>query len=71
MDMRSIPSTNLAEVGFDEQSETMEVVFDHAGERYRFFNITPTTFEAMMNANTPGKYFYHHIRLSYPYVQIG
>lgn len=70
MEMIGVPSANLSAVGYDEQNETMEIEFDYHGELYRFFSISKDLFETMMNAHTPGKFFYHNIRLAYPYVRL-
>ncbi len=66
----AISSSNLNEVGFNEKRNTLEVEFLHSGEVYRYFAISRGVFDAMMNASTPGQYFYHFIRTSYPYIQL-
>lgn len=68
--MEPITSSNLKEVGYDEKRQTLEVEFLHAREVYRYFSISRGVFDAMMSASTPGQYFYHFIRTSYPYIQI-
>jgi len=70
IERQPVPSANLESVGYDEKNETLEVEFLHSGEIYRYSNISRTTFDAMMGASTPGQYFYHFIRTSYPYYQI-
>jgi hypothetical protein len=67
--LQPISSENLAAIGYDEKREILEVKFDH-GETYRYSNISKVVFDAMMGASTPGQYFYHFIRTSYPYYQI-
>jgi len=67
---QDIPSENLESVGYDEKRETLEVEFLHLGEMYRYFSISRGVFDAMLGASTPGQYFYHFIRTSYPYVRI-
>lgn len=65
-----ITSSNLKEVGYDEKRQTLEVEFLNAGEVYRYYALSPTIFKAMLGASTPGQYFYHFIRTSYPYIRI-
>lgn len=71
MDMQGVPSANLDLVGYDEMSQTMDIVFGYHAELYRFFSISKDLFETMMGTlNSPGKFFYHNIRLVYPYVRL-
>lgn len=67
---QDVSSSNLKEVGYDEKRQTLEVEFLHLGEVYRYYAISRHTFESMMGASTPGQYFYHFIRESYPYIRI-
>ena len=67
---QDIPSENLESAGYDEANETLEVEFLHSGEIYRYTNISLGVFDAMLGASTPGQYFYHFIRKSYPYYRI-
>ena len=66
----AITSSNLESLGYDEKNETLEVEFLNAGEIYRYHNISKHVFNAMLGASTPGQYFYHFIRLAYPYYRI-
>lgn len=67
---QGITSSNLKEVGYDERRQTLEVEFLHLGEIYRYYAISLDMFNAMLSASTPGQFFYHFIRESYPYIRL-
>lgn len=70
MDMQPISSSNLDSAGYDEAEQIMEVSFLNGGT-YRYYNVPKDVWEEFLVANTPGQYFYHHIRTSYTYIMIG
>lgn len=70
IDRDFIASSNLRSAGVSGRFEVLEVEFLHAGEVYRYYGVSQQDYDAMLNAGTPGQYFYHHIRLRYPYVRI-
>ena len=70
MNKQPIASSNIFEAGYDEKEQLMEVDFINGGI-YRYTNVPKSVWEAFLAANTPGEYFYHFIRSSYPYYQIG
>lgn len=65
-----ISSENLASQGYDPRRRVLEIEFIHLREVYRYFGVSRADYDAMMNAHTPGQYFYHFIRLRFPYVRI-
>lgn len=68
--MQHIPSSNIDDAGYDEKTQVMEVSFLNGGT-YRYSNVPKHVWDAFLAANTPGQYFYHNIRSSYPYIRIG
>ncbi|HLL76527.1 MAG TPA: TIR domain-containing protein [Pyrinomonadaceae bacterium] len=70
--MERIPvrSSNLSSIGYDAQSEILEVAF-HSGSVYRYFGIPEYLFQGLLNASSHGKYLDRYIKKAgYPYEQI-
>ena len=69
--MRRTPvsSSNLASVGYDAASQTLEIEFNHGGI-YRYFDVPKGEYQALMSASSHGSYFVHEIKDSYSYDQI-
>lgn len=61
MNRQSINSTDLNSVGYDPDSQTLEIEFNSGGI-YQYFNVPETVYNALMNANSHGKYFNQNIR---------
>ena len=70
MDRTFISSSNVASIGYDATSETLEVEF-HSGAIYQYFNIGSGLFEQLMMAPSKGQFLNAHIRNSYPYSRVG
>lgn len=69
MNRQPINSSNIESAGYDEETQVMEVAFLNGGV-YRYSNVPKSVWEAFLNGNTPGEYFYHFIRLLYPYYRV-
>lgn len=69
--MNRIPvnSSNLASVGFDSNSNTLEIEFN-SGSIYQYFNVPESEYRNLMNATSHGKYFSANIKNDYRYRQI-
>lgn len=69
MERLLVDSSNLASVGYDPNSETLEVEFRKGGDVYRYFNVPDIEHQRLINAyasgTTIGKYFSAHIRNNY------
>ncbi|PPB48372.1 KTSC domain-containing protein [Arthrobacter pityocampae] len=54
--MKRVPveSSNLVSVGYDAQIGTLEVEFKHR-RFYRYFNVPPDVFDALIEVNKSGK----------------
>ena len=64
-----VSSSNLASVGYDETSQTLEIEFLHGGV-YQYFGVPRSEYEALMNAGSHGKYFAAHIKDNYDFEKI-
>lgn len=59
-----VSSSNLASVGYDPQTNTLEILF-HSGGLYQYFGVPPHVYQGLMSASSHGKYFHQHIKNIY------
>jgi len=69
MDRVPVQSSNLASVGYDPQSLTLEIEFINGGI-YQYFGVPQETYEGLMNAGSKGSYFHNQIKNVYSYSRI-
>lgn len=69
MEMVSVDSSNVAAVGYDDETETLAVEFN-SGSVYHYSNVSRDTFEALRDAPSVGKYFNANIRDIYEYEKV-
>lgn len=67
METRSVSSSNLRRVGFDEPC--MYVEFKN-GEVYCYQDVSYSTFDALTKAESAGKFFQQNVRGQYQYSRI-
>jgi hypothetical protein len=65
MDRDLVSSSNLVSVGYDPDSETLEVEFKGTGV-YQYFNVPTFMHERLMGADSVGKFFNAEIKNVYP-----
>ncbi len=66
----TVSSSNLASVGYDETSQTLEIEFLHGGV-YQYFDVPSAVHEGLMNSSSHGTYFDGHIKKAgYSYKKI-
>ncbi len=71
MDRIPVQSSNVASVGYDEDSATLEVGFND-GSVYQYFGVSLQVYEGLMNASSKGSYLNQHIkRGGYGYSKVG
>ncbi|WP_128175875.1 KTSC domain-containing protein [[Pantoea] beijingensis] len=64
MKRTAVSSSNLASVGYDVDSLTLEVEFLN-GSIYQYYDVPEGVFDEMLNAGSVGSYFSHNVRNSY------
>ena len=69
MERTPVSSSNISAIGYDSDSETLEVEFTN-GSVYSYSNVPPGEYEAFMNADSQGKYLHANIKGRYPYVRL-
>jgi hypothetical protein len=65
-----VASSNIASVGYDPDSETLEIEFIN-GSIYQYFNVTSGLYEQLMAAPSKGQFLHAYIRNAYPYSRVG
>lgn len=70
MERIPVQSSNLVSVGYDRESNTLEIEF-HNGRIYQYYGVGYDVYESLMNAGSKGSYFNQNIKnAGYPYVKI-
>lgn len=65
-----VASSNIASIGYDTDSETLEIEFTN-GSIYQYFNVTSVLYERLMAAPSKGQFLHAYIRNAYPYSRVG
>jgi len=70
MQRHSVNSSDIASIGYDEASETLEIEFKATGV-YRYFSVPKNVWEELARTPSPGKLFRQHIKGKYAWEKIG
>lgn len=65
MDRQAVSSSNLASIGYDPGTETLEVEFAKTGKVYEYYNVPQFMFDRLMEASSHGIFFNAEIRNAY------
>lgn len=66
MQLETMISSALHAVGYDRETEILEVIFN-TGRIYQYTHVPPEVFQALRDSPSPGRYFTENIRDSFPY----
>ena len=69
MNRVSVSSSNLASVGYDESSQTLEIEFLD-GSVYQYYNVPIPIHEQLMQAPSKGGFLHQYIKNAYPYSRV-
>jgi hypothetical protein len=69
MKRRRITSSIIKSVGYDEATTTMEIEFS-SGAVYVYFVVPRATFEALVAADSAGRYFNERVRDVFPFKSV-
>lgn len=64
MDRQPVSSSHLASIGYNSDSETLEVEFS-SGRVYEYYNVPQFMYERLMEASSIGAFFNAEIRNGY------
>jgi hypothetical protein len=69
--MNRIPveSRNIASVGYDPATMTLEVEFKHGGI-YQYFDVPEPTYQALMSADSHGTFLNAQVKGSFRYARL-
>ena len=69
MQREPVNSSNLAEIGYDEPTHTLEVYFK-SGRIYQYFDVPERIYNELKRANSPGGYLNREIKGQYRYARV-
>ncbi|MBF0502732.1 MAG: KTSC domain-containing protein [Candidatus Riflebacteria bacterium] len=69
MERTPVTSTNLKSIGYDPDSQILEVEFN-AGSIYQYANVPPGEHEGLMNADSKGRYLNMNIKGRYSFARL-
>jgi hypothetical protein len=65
MEREAVSSSNLASVGYNPETETLEVEFAKTGRVYEYYNVPQFMYDRLLNASSIGTFFNVEIKNSY------
>lgn len=69
MRRQAVTSSNISEVGYDENSRTLEVLFTN-GNLYQCFDVPPQIYAELMQAGSVGQYLNANINGNFRYARV-
>ena len=69
MNRTPVNSSNIAEIGYDPPTMTLEVAFKQ-GTAYQYFDVPETVYQELMRADSKGKFLNANIKNSYRYTKL-
>lgn len=69
MDRGYVASSNIASIGYDEPTQTLEVEFLN-GSVYQYYNVPEALYNQLMQEGSKGRFLNMYIRNSYPYSRV-
>ncbi|HUI07202.1 MAG TPA: KTSC domain-containing protein [Verrucomicrobiae bacterium] len=69
IDRQPVVSSDIASIGYEEATETLEIEFKATGV-YRYFSIPKSVAEEFRRTPSPGKFFRQNIKGKYAWEKI-
>lgn len=69
MNRQPVTSSNIASIGYDVDSQTLEIEFLNGGV-YQYFDVPQYVYEELMNADSHGQYLAQNIKGVYRYSKV-
>jgi hypothetical protein len=70
MERQAVGSSNIASIGYDEATETLEVEFS-SGAVYQYYNVGSDLYQSLLAAPSKGSFLNTYIRNAYAYSRVG
>jgi hypothetical protein len=64
IERQPVVSSDIASIGYDEATETLEIEFKATGV-YRYFSVPRAVAQEFQRTPSPGKFFLQHIKTKY------
>jgi hypothetical protein len=65
-----VTSSDLRSVGYDANTQTLEIEFNSGGV-YQYYGVPKSVYDGLMTATSHGSYFHAHIKDVYRYSKVG
>lgn len=69
MQRTRVSSSNLRSVGYDIDTQILEIRFHHGGV-YKYYGVPHSVYAGLMAARSKGRYHHRNIKRSYRYKRI-
>lgn len=69
MNRQSVTSSNIASIGYDADSQTLEIEFLNGGV-YQYFDVPQYVYQELMGASSHGQYLAQNIKGVYRYSKV-
>jgi hypothetical protein len=69
MNRESVSSSNISEIGYDEERRILEVLFSNGGV-YQYFDIPPHIYAELRQASSIGQYLNANIKGNFRYARV-
>ena len=69
MERVPVESSNIASIGFDEDTNTLEIEFRNGGV-YQYFDVPFAVYDGLIEADSKGQYLAQQIKGQYRYVKV-
>lgn len=69
MNRQPVTSSNIASIGYDVDSQTLEIEFLNGGV-YQYFDVPQHVHDELMNADSHGQYLAQNIKGAYRYSKV-
>lgn len=69
MERTPVTSSNICSVGYDTDSESLEIEFNN-GSVYQYSNVPTGEYEGLLSAESVGKYFHANIKNRYSFMKL-
>lgn len=69
MQREQVFSSNIASIGYDASSETLEIEFQD-GYVYQYYNIPQGIYDALMAAPSKGRFLHSQIKDRFPFSRV-
>jgi hypothetical protein len=70
MERYNVASSNIRSIGYDPQTQTLEVEFLN-GTVYQYFGVPQNIYDQMMREQSKGRFLNTYIRNQYAYSRVG